>query len=706
MSVFSINETLSGLQIDGPKVFYDFSSFSGVSQINSVADGDSIYSGSITNGDAQFTGNVSGSGFFRNQYITIQNTDQITSAAATILFSQEKTGVGPGTIFSNLNEPSGFELGITTANKVYYKNYINGSPNYVTLESYPVDKNIYAFTMDERGAGSIGRLNFKAPAPKPQVLNFINSNTPTTPQGDTAPIYYSFTKKNIIVPDHTVSNGSEWKIGSGDFLYSGYMDYFLYFDRVIGDDVLRKLARAIHVETTFVPPVTGLIQGVVTGYTVTVSNTSGIIGNEFTVTGKRVPSGNYEFFSGTPLTGAVEVSGEVFIPKTGISKIVGTNLLPQTVYRRVTNLSFTHTLTGGLSVSGLGDYYSSGSYWLFSGNSGTFNGENGEGPEGTIFGITGFDVTTKTGDTSGVGVDMMEASGVSGLFYSGYQFAPLRAPDITYTGTGGYFHSGPNEDHTYFSNALSVLGPPDPNYIYELYYDITGARDLEQDAVNISSSTYNKTIASLTGSLPLSGVNLYINGVATFTGFLTKSTNEFNFPVAEVTSGFALEGTQAFTTLDLTNSHKVVYDSVPNRHREQLTITNTSQYTSAPFSEITEVNNDIFFNGVKLVSGVDYTFAGGFRPTGNITGGTGVYFTYAAYSGEPITQKATGYLTDAISVYADQITPFGYALFFNGVRQPTDKIIEHGANSDLISGVDLNVITGTVYRMVNGITQT
>ena len=73
MSVYSINETLSGLGLDPPKILYDFASFDGVSQINSVVDGDPDYSGEIINGSVEFTGQNSGSGFFTNQYIKIDN---------------------------------------------------------------------------------------------------------------------------------------------------------------------------------------------------------------------------------------------------------------------------------------------------------------------------------------------------------------------------------------------------------------------------------------------------------------------------------------------------------------------------------------------------------------------------------------------------------------------------------------------------------
>ena len=705
MSVFSINETISGLGLPSPKILYDFSSFNGTSEINSVDDADPLYSGEIINGNNSFTGTNSGSGFFDGQYIQIQETTGIVSEASTIIFSQEKTGVGAGTLFSNLNEPSGFELGITDANKFYYKNFVDGSPNYVTLESYPSDKNLYAFIMGAAGVGSLNRLDFKEPQAKSFALSLANVNNPIGAAPATNNKYYNFTSKKVNVPAHTVSNGDSWKIGTGDFLYKGYIDYFIYFDSEIVGDPLRKLARAVHAETTFVPAKTGLISGVATGYDVSVTDVSGVVATAFEIQGTGIPSGTFEFASGLPLTGAVGISGEVFVPKTTISGIAGTNLLPQTIYKRVTNLSITHTMTGGMQVSGLGDYFSSGSYWVFSGNSGTFEGDVGVGPVGTLFGITGFEVQIKTGAKQGIGVEQLGSSGVSGVSYSGFQFEPRNAPDIIYTGTGGYFESGPNADPSYYANALSVVGPPDPNYVYEILFDISGAPQIEQHATVVSSSTFGKGVAVMTGENTTSGSNLYINGISSFTGSLALGKNSFNLPTFQTTSGFVNSGVQAFTLTNISGIDSVVYDSVPQRSRESLTITSLSQYSSAPFSEITEANNDIFFNGVKLLEGTDYTFAGGFNPQGTVTQSTGVYFTCPAYSGDPVLQRESGRLNDAVSVYSDEITPYGYVLYFNGVRQPTDEVIEHSANSDLISGVNKNIVSGVIYKMINGITQ-
>ena len=225
MSISSINTTLSDLGVTSLQVLYDFSSYSG-SYINSVANGNGQYSGEVIGFDTSFTGQNSGSGYFTNQQINIQNTTGIEGNAFTVIFSQEKTGVGPGTLFSNVNAPSGFEVGITAANKLYYKNYINGTPNYQTFENYPCDKNLYAVSMTEQGKGSMYRLDFGEKMTVPFPNQFANANNAANdaPPDNPNPVYYNLEKTSFIVPSHTVVNGTEWKVGSGDYIYKGYMD--------------------------------------------------------------------------------------------------------------------------------------------------------------------------------------------------------------------------------------------------------------------------------------------------------------------------------------------------------------------------------------------------------------------------------------------------------------------------------------------------
>ena len=120
------------------------------------------------------------------------------------------------------NGPSGCEIGINGANKLYFKNYINGSPYYKTMGNYPSDKNIYGICVDEAGRVDLSRLSFGLPAEDPFVYRFANTAV------SDAPSYFNFEKTSFVVPAHTISNGATMRIGSGEYLYKGYMDYFLY----------------------------------------------------------------------------------------------------------------------------------------------------------------------------------------------------------------------------------------------------------------------------------------------------------------------------------------------------------------------------------------------------------------------------------------------------------------------------------------------
>ena len=93
---------------------------------------------------------------------------------------------------------------------------------------------------------------------------------------------------------------------------------------------------------------------------------------------------------------------------------------------------------------------------------------------------------------------------------------------------------------------------------------------------------------------------------------------------------------------------------------------------------------------------------GGFYPSGNITGATGIYFTYPNYSGA---SSVTGSGLKPISVDHSAITPNGSILFSNGVRQDKGAIIEHARDSDLISGTRLLNKPSLIYTMSNGVEQ-
>ena len=700
MSVNLINKTINDLGIDSLEIFYDFSSYSGGGFINSIESGNSSYSGEIIGDAASFTGTASGSGCFDGQYISIQNTTGITKEGFTILFSQQKTGVSPGVIYSDLDPmgPSGSEIGITASdNKLYFKNYINGTPSYITLDSIPCDKNIYAVWVDKFGYGTLARLSFGMEPETPYVYQFPN-NTPSSSEK-----YFLMEESNFNLPPHTISNGAEWRVGSGEYSYKGYMDYFLYFNRPLGNDNARRLARSLYSDFSVTPAVTGLNRGPVTGYSEIATNVvSGITGGAKYSTGTSTQSGYYIYQSGEPQTGCVGISGIVYRPLKKIGGTPGGNLTERTLYKPLRNLAYHYEISGDPTTGHIEDWQSTGSYWHFSGNSGTYNGASATGASGTLFGITGFINHTLTGYVTGQSLDELTTSGISGALYTGFRYSPLFGSGSIYTGTGAIINQGSDINESYFPQALSVMEDTDSDYFYEVIFDASGANSISKNGEYNFYSLRNRNIAIMTGKANTHTTNLAVNGVSYFTGSQSGYKNQYNLPLLSVPTGFSVSGVRVFTNLELSETDKIIYDNIASGEKKVVEITGVDQYSAAPFTEIEIEGNQIFFNGIKLYSGINYVNNGGFYPSGNITGATGIYFTYPNYSGA---SSVTGSGLKPISVDHSAITPNGSILFSNGVRQDKGAIIEHARDSDLISGTRLLNKPSLIYTMSNGVEQ-
>ena len=691
MSKKFINKTIEDLGLDNSlKIFYDFNDYSG-SYINSIELGESNYSGNIVNHNTNFTGQSSGSGFFNGQYIEIENTSGIASENATILFSQQKTGTSNGVIFSHMdaNGPSGWEIGINEANKYYFKNHVNGSPTHSTLPSYLHDKNICAFTIGEFGFGELFRLNFE----KPQLSNSVDELfQETTPESQI--VYHQFDTQSFNVLSHSVSNGSSWRIGSGEFLYEGYIDYFMYFDQKLNDDQLRKIVHSMHSDYTITPEVSGTISGSVTGYAISGTEVSGEVGKPWVSTGQRDKTGYYTYESGIELTGCVGISGIVYVPYTGISEISGTNQIGQTIYREVHNLSNIFEITGGFTSTGLSNYESSGDYWHFSGNSGTFKGLSSTGPNDTIFGITGFDIVTVTGYTSGQKFEQYTTGSTSGKLYDVYTKSGIREPDINYLATGEEIVYGSNTNPEYFADSISLIDQSNEEYFYEIVYDVDESETINNSSPISLNTKYNKLTSRLTGIFDPHYMNYAVNGVSSFTGLARLSKNEYNFPLINIESGFFVSGSEVFPEVNLEQQDNALYDIIHSGDKDNLVIDDVADYSNRPFTDFDFANADVFLNGVKLYSGIDYIDNGGFYPINNSIQVTGVYFTYPKYSGA---QSFTGYSEDPITLDHAAINPNSYFTFYNGIRQPQSNIIAHARSADLISGTLINIINQKIY---------
>lgn len=696
MSQYLVNKTINDLSFSGLKVYYNFDSYNGA-YINSIESGDSAYSGQVINYNSNFTGSQSGSGFFDGQYIEIQNSESITSESATIIFSQKKTGSSNGIIFSHLDPsgPSGWEIGINEANKYYFKHFIDGSPAYYFLDCYMADQNMCAVCVGENGEFTLHKLDYHQ-KPKEGITDIFLSDE----EKKLRPQYYKTDNQSFSVEPHTISNGSSWKIGSGEFLYQGYMDQFLYFDNMLAPEKIREFMNAIYCDITYIDPVSGQVSGEITGYSQTPSGVTGTLGYTYSGNSQKSLSGYYTYDSGVAHTGTVGISGTVYIPYTGIEAVSGTNQIGQTLYRKVVNLSYSFDATGNSESSTLSDYESSGEYWHFSGNSGSYKGYSAIGPTNTIFGITGFEVVTVTGYKTGANFSGFTAQENTGIIYNEYISTPLYAPNVDYLISGGYFSGDRSQPSPlYFSNEISLLSPCEPGYLYEIIYDIFDSENINFKNNPEYDPKYKTYTAYVEKKTSLENMQVAINGVSQMTGQISYSKNEFNLPVFRVNTGFYMESGKIFTLDNLEEKDMMVYDATYSGQKQSITINNTYDYQSAPFTDFEFSEKQIFFNGVKIYSGIDYIDNGGFYPTGNVTGSTGIYFNYPQYRDGV---SFTGIGDQPITIQHEGIMPKGYVVFANGIRQDPSNVIEHAKESDLISGTKTLFFGERFLQIING----
>lgn len=696
MSQYLVNKTINDLQFSGLKVYYNFDSFSG-NYINSIESGEALYSGEIKNYQSNFTGDSSGSGFFNGQYIEIKNSDNITSESATIIFSQKKTGSSNGIIFSHLDPdgPSGWEIGINEANKYYFKHFINGTPYYDFLDCYMADQNMCAVSVGQNGTCKLHRLNFSK-KPKESIFDKYL----TEEERKMKPQYYETDNETFYMPQHTISNGQNWRIGSGEFLYKGYLDRFLYFDKELADEKIREFMNAIYTEVEYIEPVSGQVSGEITGYTKVGVSVSGDISSGFTPVSSNYNSGYYTYNSGIEKTGFAEISGTVYIPYTGIESISGTDQIGQTLYRKVVNLSYSFEITGESYENPIDDFRSSGDYWNISGNSGTYKGQSAIGPTDTIFGITGFEVVEVTGYKTGIGATRYQEQKISGELYKNYSYAPVYSPTVNYLISGGYFSGDRSEpDPLYFSNEISLLSQDQNEYFYEILYDIYNSSDINYINRPQANQDYEKGTVYIKKYTSLPTLQVAINGVSQMTGSINYSKNQFNLPVFNVSTGFFMKSAEIFTLDNLDTNDNIVYDITYSGDKQAFTVNDLADYSNAPFTDFDFSNKQVFFNGIKLCSGLDYIDNGGFYPTGSVTGSTGLYFNYPKYQDSV---SYTGMGDQPITIQHEGTMPKGYVIFANGIRQDPRNVIEHAKESDLISGTKILNIGTLIYSYSNG----
>ena len=645
--------------------YYDFNHWSedGGNYILTTGSGDyttrTAYSGEVVGDWENFTGTASGSGSFRDSYIKIENVENENGElfrtqgglGFTFLVSQEKVDNSCGTIFSNYaglqTTTSGWEFGINNANKLYFKLQdaeAGGNPKntIITLNDTPAAKNYYGVTLQGNEV-------------------FLGRYEPSSRSWSAVQAQFNAAY---------VRNNVDWYIGSGEYPYSGYMDKFAYFSEPIPFYDLGKI-----IEASFQTIETGIgaeyqtFSGDITGYSYYPSGVTGVIGITGVFSGVSQQTGSGQHLTGSGITGTVE-EGEIYY-----------------VYY--------DTITGSGNLN-------PDNYQLIELYSGVVASETLEER------ITGFE-TGVTGFSGGIDVPLYTMDAITGILWTGSGAISLFDDPFTLLMNPGRSGLSGDFPNSYLKDTVSYLGQR--SAAYNVINDITGdfmeiISNVEAGSVNLSAQYgFSDVIGAPTFYVDRSYrnegnlLNIFSNGVFQTTGQIEYGapdpTNTLapNAPTISITSGnYALTGFALYPHNPyFSNTDAVIYDADQTGKRGRLDIFETGDYNDAPFAEISPQNTQIFFNGQKVYSGIDYIDDGGFFPTPEFTGMelTGSYIEAPAYSENAVTVN-TGINLYALNNVTNNQGGSGFSgnnfiYYINGARLSRRDFVEYSSGVSLLT---------------------
>lgn len=288
-----------GLDTSSYLVHYDFAN-SGIT-VPSTQSAQTQYSG-ILSGVAPNFWSVSGSGHFGSGAVAISHASGLVSDFWTHFFIYEKTDAHAGILFSSLQGYSGYAIGVTDNNSLFFESYGQLGPN------VQVSSEIY------------GQKNAVAVVKAGNVLSFHNYNFDTKSlisESFTIPAFIKASNQasigGIINPPSYIRNDA----------FHGYIDDYVYVTEAITSTNLLSLFSGFYSEYTVTAPIvaysgyTGIL-----GYTYTFSGVTGIVGwnTQQTINGTdpfgdpiysivQVPQTGY-LWTGllqTPITGWIQI---------------------------------------------------------------------------------------------------------------------------------------------------------------------------------------------------------------------------------------------------------------------------------------------------------------------------------------------------------------------------------------------------------------
>ena len=214
MKESGINYFLNNLEILPPSVFYTFEDGAG-SKISSVSSGNSMFSGQLSSVGSFWS--IPGSGFLHGNNVTISNGTGLNSTTFTHIISYEKTSTGSSILFDTSNySKSGYVIGLTDSNKLYFQTYNNN-----------INQPIVSANYNNLGTKNLIFLSYTTNYVEMGYYNYNSQQFETE----------SFNNNYSLVPSNFATLGS---------LYTGYLDYYLYFNNFYGLNVLNELASGFY----------------------------------------------------------------------------------------------------------------------------------------------------------------------------------------------------------------------------------------------------------------------------------------------------------------------------------------------------------------------------------------------------------------------------------------------------------------------------
>lgn len=278
-------------------IHYDFNESGNV--IPSTQGANPSGSGVLVGGIGGFFG-VSGSGAFTNQSVQISNASGMPSDSWTHFFIYQRTGSTGGILFSSMNgtNPSGYTIGVTDNNRLYFENYPNGAPQIL----------ISSMMYGEKNAVAVSRSR--------NLLSFyyydFNINTAVGEGFSIAPYVEAYQQASI-------GAGQSLPSYIPNSQFKGYIDEYVYISEAFDSSTINILFSGFYSEYIDYPLTTGTSgYYTVTGYDYLFTGITGVTGYSTT----QVQSGTDIFgdpvfvYTTTPLTGYV-LSGQITVPLSG-----------------------------------------------------------------------------------------------------------------------------------------------------------------------------------------------------------------------------------------------------------------------------------------------------------------------------------------------------------------------------------------------------